>query len=104
VAFERSFEGARIKAYGTRMHYAERAFDSYGSVATTHRQGLDASIRQRAVAAHEIKGSANIHLKMSGFPRGVRTSVERAGQLFKEVKVDRGRASPMADTGGATER
>jgi hypothetical protein len=103
VAFERSFEGARIKAYGTRMHYAERAFDSYGSVATTHRQGLDASIRQRAAAAHEIKGSASVNVNFRNMPRGTTTHVKSDG-IFKTVRMDRGRAAPMADTGGATER
>jgi hypothetical protein len=68
------------------------------------REGLNASIRQRAAAAHMIKGEANINLKLHGFPRGTRTEVTPTGGLFKNVRIDRGRAAPMADTGGTTER
>jgi uncharacterized protein (TIGR02594 family) len=54
--------------------------------------GLDANAREHTSMNHKFKGEATMNIKLAGFPRGTTHDVKMAGDLFKEVKLVRGRA------------
>jgi hypothetical protein len=60
------------------------------------RVGLDPAIRQQASLAHEIKGSAHVHVDFKNMPRGVKTSAKSDG-VFQTVSLRRGKAAPVAE-------
>lgn len=51
---------------------------------------------QRSSLDGKLTGDAHVRIDMSGAPRGTRTSAAASG-MFKSVKLNRGRAMPMAD-------
>ena len=57
-----------------------------------HSKGLDAAAREHSSMNHKVKGEANVNIKLAGFPKGTTHNVKMAGDLFKEVKLNRGRA------------
>ena len=59
---------------------------------------LTSSLRKQVAAGSTLKheGSATINLKMAGFPRGTKADVKAEG-IFKEVRLDRGRAVPFGE-------
>jgi hypothetical protein len=46
-------------------------------------------------AEHKVTGDASVRIDLAGFPRGTKTKADITG-LFKEVKINRGRALPTA--------
>lgn len=86
---------AKSAADQMREDFARRggAFKTYNE----KHSGLDRDLRKMAMGStmkHE--GHATINLKLAGFPRGTKSDVKASG-IFKEVRLDRGRAVPFGE-------
>lgn len=55
-------------------------------------KGLDRGAREHESMNHRVKGEATMKIQLAGFPKGTTHNVKMAGDLFKEVKLNRGRA------------
>jgi hypothetical protein len=49
---------------------------------------------------HTVKGRAAVDISLNGFPRGTVSKSRTDGELFKEVRLNRGRAMPPANQEG----
>ena len=49
---------------------------------------------------HTVTGRAAVDISLNGFPRGTVSKSRTDGELFREVKLNRGRAMPPASMDG----
>jgi hypothetical protein len=49
---------------------------------------------------HSVEGRAAVDISLNGFPRGTVSKSKTDGELFREVKLSRGKAMPAAHMDG----
>jgi hypothetical protein len=94
----RDGNAAIVNSSGTQLTQSTESLRR--SLTAPPRQGLDADIRQRPHAAHAVHalhGRASVDINLKGFPRGTKTAAKTEG-IFKEVRLNRGRAVPIAES------
>lgn len=110
VGFERSFEGAGVKAYGSRFRYmneALRAYDAHQDRLLAIRKHfghphIDGKLLDHARRSGmldggaKMTGSAGVTIDFRNMPKGV-TTTGRADGMFKSITLNRGYAMALAD-------